>query len=86
MQSRQASSSLSHPLRLLVHLLIGGFQFEFQLSDVQLQLSVSLVDLVQLALHLTKRASIGQSVNLNESYNTYTEYTKHDLGTPLSMA
>jgi hypothetical protein len=44
------------------------------------------VDLVQLALHLTKRASIGQSVNLNETYNTYTEYTKHDLGTPLSMA
>ena len=50
------SSSLSflvaYPLSLLVHLLVGGLELLPQLGDVELQLSVLLVEALQLALHL----------------------------------
>ena len=44
--------SVSHLLRLLVHLLVSGPQFEPQLGDAELQLSVALIDLNQLLLKL----------------------------------
>lgn len=42
----------THLLQTLAHFLVSGVEFELQLSDVQLLLSVLLVEGIQLLLHL----------------------------------